>query len=252
MPLLNSKLFNNPQLVPNTPVYSLPMTLGLSVALLAMFLVSQLVGSALFASLVLPSHESLDFGERVLLGGENGTVTSLAVAFTGVMVAVTIGLFIRAKGGKITEFLAIKGFSWRDFLLTGILLLLLNALINGLGQWLGREPMAFMDTLVATAEPFWVLVVAMVVIAPIYEELMFRGFMWTGLASSRLGVWGASVITSGVFAMIHAQYGLVEWVEIFALAMLFSLARFRSGSLLLPIVLHIINNGLAMWQYLGY
>lgn len=246
-----NKPFHNPQLLSDTPVYSLPMTLGLSVALLLIFLVTQLLGSALFASLLLPSREPLDFGERVLLGGENGTVTSLAVALTGVVVAMTIGLFIRAKGGKITEFLAIKGFRWRDFLLTGILLLLLNAVINGVGQWLERKPMVFMDKLVVTAEPFWLLVVAMAVIVPIYEELMFRGFMWTGLASSPLGVWRASVLTSVIFAMIHAQYGLVEWVEIFALAMLFSFARIRSGSLLLPISLHIINNSLAMAEYLA-
>ena len=108
-----------------------------------------------------------------------------------------------------------------------------------------------MDELALTAQPFWLLAVAMVIIAPIYEEVIFRGFIWTGLSQSKLGVWGASVLTSVIFALIHFQYGWVELVSIVLLAMLFSYARYISGSLYLPIVLHILNNGLAMWQYVN-
>ena len=97
----------------------------------------------------------------------------------------------------------------------------------------------------------WLLAVAIVIIAPIYEEVIFRGFIWTGLSQSKLGVWGASVLTSVIFALIHFQYGWVELVSIVLLAMLFSYARYISGSLYLPIVLHILNNGLAMWQYVN-
>jgi hypothetical protein len=38
---------------------------------------------------------------------------------------------------------------------------------------------------------------------------------------------------------------------VFCLAVVFSYARLLSGSLLLPMLLHMLNNGLAMWQYLG-
>ena len=61
----------------------------------------------------------------------------------------------------------------------------------------------------------------------------------------------ASVITSLVFAVMHLQYGLYEISTIVVLALIFCYARYKSGSLFLPIALHIFNNGLAMWQYLA-
>ncbi|MFW2176829.1 MULTISPECIES: CPBP family intramembrane glutamic endopeptidase [unclassified Moraxella] len=244
-------LLTNPRLQLPTPVYGLPMTLVLSVLLLIVFLASQLIGVALFASWVFPNMADFTITDKIQQGSHNGTLMAWAVVFTLVTVASFIALMIRAKQASIGEYLAIKGFRWRQFLGFVGLLLLLNVAINGITVWLEREPMAFMDELAKTANPLWLLVLAMVVFAPIYEELMFRGFMWTGLASSKLGVWGASILTSLVFAMIHGQYGAVELGAIVVLAMLFSSARIVSGSLLLPIVLHIINNGLAMWQYLA-
>ena len=158
---------------------------------------------------------------------------------------------IKFKKGNVKQFLAIKGFGFKDFLGFGVALVLLNVVINGITVWLDREPMLFMDELAISANPLWLLIVAIVVIVPIYEEWIFRGFIWSGLASSKIGIWGASVITSILFGLVHMQYEAVEMVMIFALAMLFSYARIRTGSLLLPIMLHMMNNGLAMAQYLG-
>ena len=126
----------------------------------------------------------------------------------------------KKKSSNIKDYLAIRWFS-RQHLLIGVMwLLILNVLINAVTVWLDREPMLFMDGLAQSAQPLWLLVIAMVIFAPVYEEVMFRGFLWTGLASSRLGVWGASLISSLVFALIHLQYGVVEWVGVFCLARL--------------------------------
>ncbi|MGM8889214.1 CPBP family glutamic-type intramembrane protease, partial [Psychrobacter sp. 1U2] len=42
-----------------------------------------------------------------------------------------------------------------------------------------------------------------------------------------------------------------EITTIVVLAFIFCYARIKSGSLVLPMLLHIINNGVAMWQYLN-
>lgn len=235
----------------NTPVYDLPKTIVLSMVLLMVFFASQLIGVVLFANLVLKDAGSLGIADKVLQGSANGTLMSLAIGFTLAMVISSVYLFIRLKHSRMADYLAIKPFSWYAFLQCSALLIVLNVIINLVTVWLDREPMMFMDNLAQSAHPLWLLILAMVVFAPIYEEVIFRGFMWTGLASSRLGIWGASIVTSVVFAVIHMQYGVVELVGIFCLAMLFSYGRIISGSLVLPIVLHIINNGLAMWQYLS-
>ena len=242
---------HNPSLQLNSPVYNLPSTLVLSVVIFMVFFASQLMGVVLFAPWILPNAASLDLATTITMGSENGTVMSLALGFTLLMVVGCVGVFIQKKSSNIKDYLAIRWFS-RQHLLIGVMwLLILNVLINAVTVWLDREPMLFMDGLAQSAQPLWLLVIAMVIFAPVYEEVMFRGFLWTGLASSRLGVWGASLISSLVFALIHLQYGVVEWMGVFCLAVVFSYARLLSGSLLLPMLLHMLNNGLAMWQYLG-
>ena len=242
---------HNPSLQLNSPVYNLPSTLVLTVVILMVFFASQLMGVVLFALWILPNAASLDLATTITMGSENGTVMSLALGFTLLMVVGCVGVFIQKKSSNIKDYLAIRWFS-RQHLLIGVMwLLILNVLINAVTVWLDREPMLFMDGLAQSAQPLWLLVIAMVIFAPVYEEVMFRGFLWTGLASSRLGVWGASLISSLVFALIHLQYGVVEWMGVFCLAVVFSYARLLSGSLLLPMLLHMLNNGLAMWQYLG-
>lgn len=237
--------------LPRTPIYSLPMTLFLSSVLLVVFFISQILGIFLFTPYVLSNSHQLDVANRLAMGNDNGTVMSLSVIFTFIMIVSCVGLLIKCKkGAKLIDYLAITPFHWSQLLRCGLLLIAINMIAETMFIWLEREPMLFVDSLYETAKPIWLLILAMVVFAPLYEEIMFRGFMWVGFANSQVGFWGASVITSLVFAIVHLQYGLVEMATIVVLAMLFSYARAISGSLLLPIVLHIINNGLAMGQYL--
>lgn len=242
-------MLNNPRLFESFPIFGLFSTIALSVVLLLLFLASQLVGVLLFAPVVF-GGQKMDIAETILQGSQNGTLISLSVLFTLVVVCGFIALVIWQKKANIVDYLALKAFKFWYFCQGLVALLLFNVVIHLLTTWLGREPMAFMDELAFSAKPLWLLMLGMVVIAPIYEEVMFRGFMWTGLAHSRLGVIGASVLTGIVFALIHFQYGWVELLAIFMLALLFSYARFVSKSLLLPIALHIVNNGLAMAMYL--
>lgn len=230
---------------------SLATTLWQSVIMLSAFFVGQLVGVGFVTPWLLPDTQGLSFGDTVMQGSTHGTVTALAVMVTLVLVSGVAWLLTQMQGNRVRDYLALRAFKWPHLLSCAVLLLCLNVFINGISLWLDRDPMAFLDELAVTAHPFWLLAIAMVVVAPIYEEVIFRGFMWTGLAHSPVGALGASIITSVIFAFIHFQYGWVELASIVLLAMLFSYARYISGSLYLPIVLHIVNNSLAMWQYIS-
>lgn len=219
-----------------TKVYqNLPMMLVLSTFIVITFIMAQAVSSYWLLQIFVYEY---------------GTVTSLSAMVTLFVIFAMIWLLIKINKANFGEFMAIRPFRWRYLFIFSILLFLLNLIIDGVTTWLDREPMQFMDALILTANPLWLLILAVIVIVPIYEELIFRGFMWSGLVGTKLGVWGTAILTSVVFAVIHVQYGWVELLGIFALAMLFSYARLLSGSLLLPIILHIFNNGLAMWEYL--
>ncbi len=91
---------------------------------------------------------------------------------------------------------------------------------------------------------------ALVVAAPITEEILARGFLYTGL-KSQLPKWGAALITSLLFALAHLQFGngaslvWVAAVDTFVLSLVLIYLRERTGYLGAPIILHMIKNGLA-------
>ncbi|WP_240153482.1 CPBP family intramembrane glutamic endopeptidase [Erwinia amylovora] len=88
--------------------------------------------------------------------------------------------------------------------------------------------------------PLSAFVFTVVVLAPLSEEIVFRGVLlnifisrhaWTGYAGA--------VLLAVIFSMMHGQYKhLSTFVELFGVALLLSLARLRSGGLLLPVLLH--------------
>ena len=85
-----------------------------------------------------------------------------------------------------------------------------------------------------------------VVIAPLGEELLFRGFLHRGWAASWLGATGTILLTSFLWAMLHQQYNWFSIFLIFCLGLLFGWLRQRSATTTLTIMLHAFNNFFTM------
>lgn len=86
--------------------------------------------------------------------------------------------------------------------------------------------------------------------APVVEELIFRGLLFDRLLHSRLGAAAAVMLPALLFATLHVQYGLLDRTFVLADGLFFGLARYRSGSLFLTILLHILGNAYAVSQRL--
>ena len=93
-----------------------------------------------------------------------------------------------------------------------------------------------------------VFILALVVAAPVMEELLFRGFLLRGYAASRLGPVGAVLLTSAAWASMHVQYEVFYVVQIFILGCVFGWLRLRSGSTTLTLILHGLVNLTAITQ----
>ena len=95
----------------------------------------------------------------------------------------------------------------------------------------------------------WPLAIATIgIAAPIAEELWLRGFLLPALAKTRLGFWGAGLLTCAIFAALHAaQYALVLLVPIFVLGLVLTWALGLTGSLWPPIAIHVLNNLLGLF-----
>jgi membrane protease YdiL (CAAX protease family) len=95
----------------------------------------------------------------------------------------------------------------------------------------------------ASSHPLWLqiyLVLLTVIVAPGFEEALFRGVAFPILAR-RLGLGPAIILSSLIFAAIH--FHLPSFVPLFIVATGFSLVYLYSGSLLTPIVMHGLFNG---------
>jgi membrane protease YdiL (CAAX protease family) len=82
-----------------------------------------------------------------------------------------------------------------------------------------------------------------VVIAPLLEEMMFRGFVQTTIRSyinTKNSAWPAIAATSVFFAMMHADTG--HWPSLFILGVCLGYSYEKSGSLLRPIFIHFFFN----------
>ena len=89
------------------------------------------------------------------------------------------------------------------------------------------------------------LLAALLIAAPLGEEVLMRGFLYRGIADSRWGVSAAIVISSALWAVIHVQYGPYDIGSIFLMGIYLGVVRWRTGSVLLTILLHTIANTLA-------
>ena len=93
----------------------------------------------------------------------------------------------------------------------------------------------------ATRAP-WLFWVAAVLAAPLFEEVVFRGFLFRGFQPSFLGTPGTIALTAILWAALHVQYNFYGMGFIFGLGLLFGLARARSGSLVVTLTLHAVFN----------
>ena len=127
------------------------------------------------------------------------------------------------------------------WLFIAVLLLLVQDFI--LPIWIDKEMPDFMMNIKYPSDlSKWLLVLGVAFFAPILEELIFRGFLLKSLAHSFLGVYGAIVVTSLVWAIIHFQYEWIYLVLIFLIGLVLGFARFYTNSIYIPMMMHVLFN----------
>ena len=117
-----------------------------------------------------------------------------------------------------------------------------------LGAWLGVNTDSYREQHISqelhgALKDGWLMslmpILATSLIAPIGEELIFRGVLQSVL-TIRFGVWVGVIGSAFVFALIHAD--LVLFLPIFCMGLLFGALYRITGSLWAPIWLHMLNN----------
>lgn len=89
---------------------------------------------------------------------------------------------------------------------------------------------------------FWSMVVLIVVLAPICEEIVFRGYLFRAL-NTTMPMWATQLVTATLFGLVH---GSSHALPIGVLSLLFGYLRQRYGSLWPSMLAHAVHNGITL------
>ena len=178
-----------------------------------------------------------------------GTVASTVL--TEAILIVLAGAIVSRRGGTWRQ-LGFRPFPPWAHLLAGAVILIAFVInvFYALAIWtLGLErfrPLGARELLPLFGEGGWALAIGLMlagVIAPLAEEMFFRGFVFMGLLRP-LGFNGALIMSSLLFAVVHLQ--IMTVLPIFALGCLLGWLYYRSGSLWPSILVHATYNSIAL------
>ncbi len=173
-----------------------------------------------------------------------GFSLSLAMVVSCPVMILGCGILAWARRGpSISEYLGVTPVPARTVakwcglqLAVGVLIAVVNALFE-------RESPEFVTKLYTSAIYLPLLWTAVGVAAPLAEEVLLRGFLFSGLSRSSLGVFGTILLTSLVFTLMHVgQYDAVDLSQVWLIGVFLGVGRAVTGTLLVPIAMHVTHN----------
>jgi membrane protease YdiL (CAAX protease family) len=183
--------------------------------------------------------------QRMAELSSSSLLLSMATLTSTPVVLGIIALLIYVRGCPFREYLAWRMPTGRQTLLAvgGLAILLITT--DSLTYLLGRPIVP--EVMIKIYETGWVvpLMIAMMVVGPLGEEMIFRGFFYHGIASSRWGPVPAIVLSSVAWALLHVQYDLYVIGVIVVMGFYLGFVRKRADSLPLNIILHCLANLIA-------
>lgn len=224
-------------------------TLAWSVLITIVFLVAQFFILLIytFPARELPREEAKAAFMNLRFDGIFLSVCTFAALL--VCTPLILGIVKLKRGSNLEDYLALRRPSLRQLLRWSLFTLAFCLLSDGIAYLLDQPILPdFMLKTYWTASPRWLLWLALVIAAPISEEICFRGFMFKGIAASRLGWAGATIVTAILWAAIHRQYDWYGISFVFGLGLLLGTARAKTHSTLLTMWLHSLINLLATAQ----
>jgi membrane protease YdiL (CAAX protease family) len=190
----------------------------------------------------------------------SGEQADAAISSAGIILSMVFNLMVcaalllylhRLRGLNPAELFGLQHLHWRSIarvvLVFAVLCLISVSLVAiGVTRWLedvwpDLQPQQMVETFQTSGSlGIKVLVfIAAVVIAPLAEETLFRGFVY-GVLKRYTDAPFAALASSLMFAIIHLHVGSL--VPLCVLALLFCIAYEITGCLLVPMLLHMIFN----------
>lgn len=228
---------------PSVSRWGLWPTIGFSLVVFIAFLVVQSVAIAAYAWYLVQQQPGTSLGELMPTLATDGLGISISLIPGALSGSLLIILFAWLRDNiSVKDYLHLSWPGLKSLLLWMGLLILFAIGMELVNQYTQRPMPGWMVESYKTAKILPLFWFTLVVAAPVFEELLFRGFLFEGLRHSRLGSIGAIVITAALWASIHLQYELYEVISIFLIGLLFGYAKIKTNSLYTPMAMHALMN----------
>lgn len=196
----------------------------------------------MIAVVTLVRHPGTDMQEWGRGIGTNGFVLSLSTCVSAMVTVPAVRLLTGTVEDRPWSFLGFRRVSGRAILIS------CGATVAYLVSWtivsalIHRPPTPFVLAVYDTARFPALLAVVLVIVAPLLEEMLFRGFLFAALRAAGAPVWAAALVVSVIFVAIHTQYDAYDTAGVFLMGLLFMAARVRFDSIVPSIVMHSLTN----------
>lgn len=124
------------------------------------------------------------------------------------------------------------------------------SVLSGLLPGLDTEQTQELGFTVGSSDTLLIIFIALVVLPPIVEEVVVRGFLFAGLRKG-FSFWPAAIVSSLLFGLAHLQGGeggstiWIAFIDTAILGMILAYLREKTGRIWASIGLHALKNGVA-------
>jgi len=176
----------------------------------------------------------------------DGVAVSLVILISTPIQVGLLWLMARQPGGDPAAYL---GFILprRGEVLLGVVTVVAFIAFGNTVSWLAGQNIVttFQSDIYSTASSTgWLplLWLAVVVVTPIGEETLFRGFLFRGWHRNPRDAWAVIAITALLFAVVHVQYDLFVIAQVLVFGLMLGWFRWATGSTVLCMLLHALVN----------
>ncbi|HFC93539.1 MAG TPA: CPBP family intramembrane metalloprotease [Leucothrix mucor] len=226
-----------------TEYWRLGATIVFSLLILLSFIISQTIAFTLYARNKFadyPSTDEVAYFNSLLSNGDAISMAEIPAAIIGIMM--TFVFILLHKHQSIENYLHLHPIDSKTLLKYAGIMMITIFMLDMVTTLVDHPTPQIMQDIYHSAKQPVLLWFALIIAAPFFEEILFRGFLFEGLRHSSLGFIGSAILTSALWAGIHLQYGLYEIVIIFFVGLILAYAKAKTGSLYIPITMHSLMN----------
>ena len=224
-------------------------TTGFGCVIGVVIIAAQILVAIVYTMVKLISDRPSDITEFVIALINDGLLIVVAGILSAIAGIVLITIIVKVRRSySIGEYLGFRSISIKSIIVllsVAAGFIALSYLVNYIPGKVENHFMVEAYTTSVWKILFWIEIV---ILAPVMEEMFFRGFLFVGFRQSRIGVVGTTILTAFIWTLLHfGQYDYYDMAIIFVFGIVLGIVRQKTDSLWGPLVIHSANNLIVMF-----